>query len=595
MFYKVDKTVEVVHNSDAETELAETTLGEDGLKTNEKPIEQVFFDESGRKYKIVAKTREIPRKTYLLGTITGKYWGELDELKEQVYENEKFYDFNIYEAEVKVLEKDGIATTPFVFKPDAIFPKEKLPKTIPCTIAIKGHTREYDVVLHEPQLRKVTFNRRLHQEEGQEVFGTVHADITGYILDIRTEEYNEREYVVENTKSSLPAPEKEAKNTKTTVPTGNTEYRDGYKRTEYYHSNYKEAYWSNWSYTKPLGTTTEEGCFSSVAGILGTVIGAIFLILLLPRLLVVLPFILLIVLFRLIPSTAWYWLLRVLGILLLWLFIISVIGALIHYNQRYTPTPVVQDSPEENKPQFVPVVDTSTTNQQPDTLISHYRSWKDYDGNQYDGKFWVRKSAYINAGNFKNNLIVSENTQGAYDKMIYSLKENDKNNLNGLYQLFDKIKAAKNLDALVFSTMIVSFVQDIPYTVVLPNACNANLYADEFIKNYLATKDARCDGFEKFGINTPVEFMATLQGDCDTRTLLLYTILSHYNFDVALLSSEYYNHSLIAINLPFDGRAFNYGTERYVVWETTSAGIKAGILPNEVSNLNYWRISLKSK
>jgi hypothetical protein len=86
-----------------------------------------------------------------------------------------------------------------------------------------------------------------------------------------------------------------------------------------------------------------------------------------------------------------------------------------------------------------------------------------------------------------------------------------------------------------------------------------------------------------------------LNGDCDTRTLLIYTMLSHYGYDVAMLSSEYYSHSLIGINLPYNGRAYTYNTQRYVLWETTAPGIKPGILPNEISNLNYWRISLKSK
>jgi len=62
-----------------------------------------------------------------------------------------------------------------------------------------------------------------------------------------------------------------------------------------------------------------------------------------------------------------------------------------------------------------------------------------------------------------------------------------------------------------------------------------------------------------------------------------------------MLSSEYYNHALIGINLPYDGIAYAYNTQRYVLWETTAPDIKPGILPNELSNLNYWRISLKSK
>ena len=143
--------------------------------------------------------------------------------------------------------------------------------------------------------------------------------------------------------------------------------------------------------------------------------------------------------------------------------------------------------------------------------------------------------------------------------------------------------------------MIVTFVQDIPYALVLDNGCDASLYNDRFTRNYLLNKLGECDGYQQFGINTPVEFLTNLKGDCDTRTLLLYTILSHYNYDVAMMSSEFYGHSIIGINLPISGIAYTYNNQKYVLWETTAPNIKPGIIPNEISNLNNWRISLKSK
>jgi len=276
-------------------------------------------------------------------------------------------------------------------------------------------------------------------------------------------------------------------------------------------------------------------------------------------------------------------------------FIFSLINTFNRSGNSYIPKPIVQDKPEERNPQNIPIVDTINNEQSQDTSITHYRSWKDYEGNLYEGKFWVKKSDFVKAKKYKTNLSISESSESSYDKIVYMLKENDKQNLNGLYQLFDSLKTVNSIDVKSFAEMIVCFVQDIPYTVVLPDACDPNLYADNFIRNYLSSSDAKCDGYEKFGINTPVEFMATLQGDCDTRTLLLYTILAHYGYDVALMSSEFYNHSLIGINLPYEGVSYNYNNQRYILWETTNTNIKPGILPNEISNTNYWRISLKSK
>jgi hypothetical protein len=471
-----------------------------------------------------------------------------------------------------------------------------LPQTIPCTISIKGNSAEYSVVIHEPQVRDIKFSRKLHQDEGHEIFGTIEAEITGYILDFTKEEYIDKEYLVENAGTQVPRPVTEqTKLSETLVPTGNVEYKDGYQRTEYYYSDYKSKYWGKWKYTKPIGTTSTEGCLSSGLGIIGTIIGIVFLLLLLPRLAFILPFLLIPLIFSFIPSAAWTWIFRIIGGFLLIAFIASLINAFSHSTRTYIPKPIVQDRPEEKKPQLNPIIDTTNSVDFPDTLITHFRAWQDYDGNSYEGKFWVRKSALFNAHTFKNNLSLVESNERNYDEIIFRLKENDKENLTGIYQLFDSLKTTKNLSAKEFAEMMVSFVQDIPYSVVLPSACDPNLYADDFIRNYLSSTDAKCDGYEKFGINTPVEFMATLQGDCDTRTLLLYTLLAHYGYDIALLSSEYYNHSLIGINLPYEGVAFRYNTQRYVLWETTAPNIKPGILPNEISNINYWRISLKSK
>ena len=179
--------------------------------------------------------------------------------------------------------------------------------------------------------------------------------------------------------------------------------------------------------------------------------------------------------------------------------------------------------------------------------------------------------------------------------MIYRLKEYDKDKLNGLYKLLDSINIANNFNKVQFAEVVVSFVQDIPYTLILSDDCNASLYNDKFTRNYLSRPNARCVGEQRFGINTPVEFLTYLNGDCDTRTLLLYTIFSHYDYDVALFSSEQYGHSVLGINLPISGIAYTYSNKRYVLWETTAPNIRPGIISREFSNLNNWRISIKSK
>ncbi len=582
---------------------------------------EVFTDEDGKQYRLHEIDYELPRKTFVIGKMKGKYWGELDQAKAKETNRLQFYDFNVYEVQVSVKGVDNCSCLTdskslcnglhlnhegaFSFTPDSDFPRGRLPQQIPCTISFDGNQEEYSVSLHQPQIKGVNFNRKLHQKEGDEVFGTIEADITGFILDFTRHQRIEKVYLNDPIAKERTADVVKATDPhKTGVPTGKQQNRNGYRRTEYFFSDYKKTYWGNWTYLNTQTQGFTEGCLSSGIGIVACIIGAIFLVLLLPRLGILLPFILLPFLLSFVPDRAWTGIGRILSGILVVVFIMSLFNLFSQAASSYVPKPTAQDSPEESVSNYEPIYDTVLNDNRNadsciglirDSLITHYRAWMDYEGNQYSGTFSVKKSALVNAQQFKNRLAVSDATESNYDEVVFQLKQNDLNELGGVYKLFDSIKAAREFTNKGFAEMIVSFVQDIPYSIVLPQSCDPALYQDAFVKRYLADSDALCDGYQKFGLNTPVEFMAKMQGDCDTRTLLLYTILSRYGYDVTLLSSEYYSHSLLGVNLPYEGVALRYNTQRYVLWETTSPNIKPGVLPNEISNTNYWRISLKSK
>ncbi len=555
--------------------------------------DEIFTDENGLQYKLVEKSREIPRHTYIKAFLNGKYWGEIDENYSNQFANSNFYDFNVYEVSLK----DAVySKSPFQLNQDLKIPREKLPKLIHTILEKDG--KEYEVNLHEPkfELGSLNFNRKLHQDDGKEVFGTIDAVVTGYVIDFVIEHYIEKEYLTPisddiSQKSIITEPIL----TKTSTPTGNIEYNVDYKRTEYFYSDNKTTYWSDWKYIKPSIPSNNEGCFSSIIGLIGIILGIAFLLMILPSLAYILPFFLILFLLNIIPAKIYSWVFRIIGIFILIGFLVSLFQIFSRSTNTFIPKPTIVENPKEQETQLTPIIDTLNNVTKSDTLIKHYRVWKDYDGNKYEGYIWTNRSDYNKSKDYKNNLNLRQSTPRAYDEIIYLLKENDKQNLNGVYQLFDSIRENNQLSNVKFAELLVSFVQDIPYAVILPDDCNPNLYDDKFIKDYLNSENARCDGFEKFGINSPVEFMSNLYGDCDTRTLLLYTMLAHYGFDVALFSSEYYSHSIIGVNLPINGITYKYGNQRYVLWETTAPNIRAGILPKDISNINYWRISLKSK
>ena len=556
------------------------------------PIEEgeIFLDENGREFRLVEKTREVPRKTYLKANLKGKYWGQIDDNFSNQFQQSNFFDFNIYEVS---LENAVYSKLPIKLKPDLNIPRERLPKLIHTILEKDG--REYEVNLLEPIFADFKLNRRLHQSEGNEVFGSIEAVVTGYVLDFIQEQYTEKEYLTSTSEPETIPEVTQPLITKSLIPTGNVEVNGDYKRTEYFYSDFKNTYWGDWKYTKPPTPPPGQGCFSSLIGLIGIILGVIFFLLVLPQLVLILPFLLILFLLNFIPNSILVWLFRIIGLVLLVWFIVSLIQFFSKSSNTFIPKPNVIETPRESETQTTPIIDSTTNIAQPDTLIKHFRTWEDYDGNQYEGYIYTKNSDYIDSKNYKSNLRKTLNTPSEYDEVIYLLKENDKNNLDGVYQLFDSISEKKQFSDSKFAELIVSFVQDISYALIVPDDCDPRLYDDEFVKEYLSSDNPRCDGFEKFGINTPVEFMSNLYGDCDSRTLLLYTILAHYGFDVALMSSEYYSHSIIGINLPISGIAYKYQNQRYVLWETTAPNVKAGVLPEEISNLNYWRISLKSK
>lgn len=545
------------------------------VSTQEPPV---LEDEQGA-YQLFERTRKVLRKTRIEGLLEGKYWGEEDPLMGRDFHQSHFYTFSMYEAHIH----DMRLTATSAALPGTPVSKEKLPALL--TASLPGEDRRFKINIHEPHVDEVLFNQMLHQQDGHEVFGTVHATIYGYLVDVVPETYTEKRYLHKHV-AFTPEPEPISGNI-ASVPSGSMERRGNYVRGEFISPN--RRHWSNWEY-KPRYRRSgwATGCAGVVVGIPLIILGCIVLTMLAPFWRITLPAIGILLALRLVPAIVWEWISR---LALAAIALIFIAGLFFATPAHRAPAPVRARAWR----QTVRPAPTTTAHTPADMLISHYATWQDYNGQQYAGNLFVYNSAYQAAHQYKQQLAMSMSSPQEYDAVLHQLKAHDAGSLGGVYHLFDSIQLQKKLPATTFAEMVVSFVQQIPYALVLPGACDPALYSDHFIRTQLSRADAQCDGDERFGINTPVEFMATLKGDCDTRTLLLYTMLAHYDYDVCLLSSEHYNHSVIAINLPYSGQYFNYQQTHYVFWETTSPGFQPGVLPASVNDPAYWRISLKSK
>ena len=530
----------------------------------------------------------IERRTYIKGKFKGKFIGYLD-YKNSDLDHENFYDLEVLSGEIKTTKDEAHIRHWKTGEPEEFQPVEqfltKLPQSLPLEITYNDGTKKsYQINLNEPKLSNYSLSKQVY--ENDKIFGDIEGDISGYIkhydiVDVDLE-------VIPNDYGTIILPPTTA-SIKTSKQTGKTEVTGNYKRWEYYNTD-GSTYWGNW-----IKQSNEAG-FSFWSFLFG-VLQVLFLLAIVIPLFTVgwklfLPLLIIGGIFYLLSAfqpiiiKLGSWLIRLLSFAFLLFFVIGLISLITNPIHTSVKKKYSTNSNEEiqNTTQDVIIGDS---------IISHYRVWQDYNSKEYSGNIKVKKSDFINVANYRNNISVSPQDPNQYNYIVSKIYDFDKNKLSLLYSMFDSLKTKHNLTETNFAEVITSCIQDIPYTLVLDNDCNANRYNDKFISEYLGN-GGKCKGFIKFGLLAPTEFMGSLIGDCDTRTLLLFTVLNHYNYDVAMLGSELYRHSVIGINLPYNGISKTINGKRYVIWETTEQGIPPGVIPREVSDMRFWNVTLIS-
>jgi hypothetical protein len=226
-----------------------------------------------------------------------------------------------------------------------------------------------------------------------------------------------------------------------------------------------------------------------------------------------------------------------------------------------------------------------------DVLVSHLRHWQDLHKHDYVGKLAVWQKDYEKAKEHK-----ADYTYGAYDsntefwqKLYGYLNKHDKSELQEISQMFDSIRVARKLNKVDFAEALVTCVQDIPYSLLAQKSCEEFKNNPKYAEIY---KTHGCVDYVEYGLNSPTEFAYSLKGDCDTRTLFLFTLFSELGYKVAILNSERYEHSILGLSIPISGKYKKQNGIRYYLWETTMKGWQAGSLSPEMDNLDYWEFVL---
>jgi len=270
------------------------------------------------------------------------------------------------------------------------------------------------------------------------------------------------------------------------------------------------------------------------------------------------------------------------------LILISILFTAISHN-TVRPKPVVDDTDyvveEENIPVWEETIDTTIVDTLNEKKEIKYKTlaWRDYNGNYHSFKYEINKQDYEKAKSNRASYVSYNNN---WSQIYYNLYSNDYKYLKGFIAKYDDLK--DKLSQKEFAELIVSSIQYQPYVWILNVSCNNPHY-----KNEIANSGCSCLGYiTRYAVQSPYEYISNQKGDCDTRSLILYTILKHYKYDVVLLTSDYYEHAIIGINLPSYGKYKKYRGKKYYVWETTTKNMRIGQLNASVSNMNLWKITL---
>ncbi len=228
-------------------------------------------------------------------------------------------------------------------------------------------------------------------------------------------------------------------------------------------------------------------------------------------------------------------------------------------------------------------------------VYSSHRIWKDNFGNPYEGTLTVRDDDYRRLRNHIINFKETSSSNNFWGNLYRYLDKTDAPSLDLVMKSFEDINRQKNLNRMEFAEMVVSCIQDIPYSFIFQEQCMPAQNYEPSIREILEECPECCLGNVTYGIQNSVSFLQNLKGDCDTRTVLIYSILKHFNYDVAILNSDFYRHSIIGLNLPTSGIYKLHRGKKYVVWETTAKYFEAGKLPSNFNDITHWDIVLTSK
>ena len=230
-----------------------------------------------------------------------------------------------------------------------------------------------------------------------------------------------------------------------------------------------------------------------------------------------------------------------------------------------------------------------------DYLTDHEVQWEDFQSQNYLARYTTSSKLFQQSQKLHAPFA---NTSGYYSAMQYwnavysEFSQQDRPRLDSLVRIFDGIRRQYRLNVPATAEMVITCIQEIPYYLIHDGTCSAASQESGFIRSYHAERKP-CVANIIAGVQSPYEFAHTLKGDCDSRSLFAFNILSEMGIPVSIWVSEAYGHSVLGVGLGQGGHLYKtVGGIRHFPVELTAKGFRLGMISPDQGNMNNWDIAL---
>lgn len=210
-------------------------------------------------------------------------------------------------------------------------------------------------------------------------------------------------------------------------------------------------------------------------------------------------------------------------------------------------------------------------------------SWYNYQLNTFQLQFSFSKQDIVSCAENRKTLQASRIAPNAPDYGM--LVNHDLPLLAPLAEQLKQIAFANRMDVKQTTELVVTMIQNIPYTLVhgmsheelekqetsTPSTFIRDYHMDESHRPFNKVPYGGCEeNVDPGGVYSPVEFLASLKGDCDTRTVAIFSLLKAMGIPSMIVNGP--GHSMLAVTYPPINPASPYlefKGAKYYFWETT--------------------------